>query len=273
MKAEANFTSTGEGDDAFIYTLESKEESWVLESGASFHATSNKNFIERYVHRNLGQVYLGDDQPCDVVGQGNIKINLNGSTWELKDVKHVPDLRKNLISIRQLARESYTIIFQGDDWKISKGAMIVAHGKKNGTLYLTARARYLITVALENENSKLWHPRLGHMSEKGIKIMHSIGKLHGLKSMNLDMCEECILEKQKRVSFQTYGRTLMKEKLELVHSNIWGSTTTESIGGKQYFVTFIDVHFRKVWVYFLNSNPKCLKLSEDGKLGLKMKQV
>uniref|UniRef100_A0A803L407 CCHC-type domain-containing protein n=1 Tax=Chenopodium quinoa TaxID=63459 RepID=A0A803L407_CHEQI len=105
VKAEANVTSTGEGDDALICSLESKEESWVLDSGASFHTTSNKNFFEKYVHRNLGQVYLGDDQPCDIVGQGNVKIKLNGSAWELKDVKHVPDLRKNLISVGQLARE------------------------------------------------------------------------------------------------------------------------------------------------------------------------
>ena len=71
--------------------------------------------------------------------------------------------------------------------------MTVAHGKNNGTLYLTAGACYSIAVLSENENSKLWHQRLGHMSEKGMKIMHSIGKLPGLKFVALDMCEECIL--------------------------------------------------------------------------------
>ena len=79
--------------------------------------------------------------------------------------------------------------------RFQRGAMIVAHGKKNGTLYLTGGACYSIAVATENENSKLWHQSLGHMSEKGIKIMHSIGKLPGLKSVNLDMCEEWILGK------------------------------------------------------------------------------
>ena len=59
--------------------------------------------------------------------------------------------------------------------------MTVAHGKKNGALYLTVKACYSIAVATENENSKLWHQRLGHMSEKGMKIMHSIGKPLGLK--------------------------------------------------------------------------------------------
>uniref|UniRef100_A0A803KNZ1 Uncharacterized protein n=1 Tax=Chenopodium quinoa TaxID=63459 RepID=A0A803KNZ1_CHEQI len=61
VKAEANVTSTVERDDALICSLESKEESWVLDFGASFHATSKKEFFEKYVYGNLRKVYLGDD--------------------------------------------------------------------------------------------------------------------------------------------------------------------------------------------------------------------
>jgi hypothetical protein len=32
---------------------------------------------------NLGKVYLGDDQPCDVVEKGEVQIKLNGSVWKL----------------------------------------------------------------------------------------------------------------------------------------------------------------------------------------------
>ncbi|BBH07646.1 Toll-Interleukin-Resistance domain family protein [Prunus dulcis] len=201
-KAEANVTSTSGGDDALICSLESNEESWVLDSGASFHATSQKQFFERYVPGNLG-----------------------------KDVRHIPDLRKNLISVGQLASEGYTTIFHGDDWKISKGAMMVARGKKSGTLYMTAGARCSIAIAAGNEYPNMWHQRLGHMSEKGMKIMHSKGKLPGLESVEIDMCEDCIYGKQKRVSFQTSGRTPKKERLELVHSDVWGPTTISSIVG------------------------------------------
>ncbi|KAL5774629.1 hypothetical protein ACOSP7_012186 [Xanthoceras sorbifolium] len=40
VKAEANVASTFGTNDVLIYSLESKEESWVLDSEASFHATS-----------------------------------------------------------------------------------------------------------------------------------------------------------------------------------------------------------------------------------------
>ena len=73
----------------------------MLDSGASFHATSQKEFFKNYVSGNLGKVYLGNEQSCEIVGKGEVKIKLNGSVWELKNVRHIPDLTKNLISVGQ----------------------------------------------------------------------------------------------------------------------------------------------------------------------------
>ncbi|WVY99055.1 hypothetical protein V8G54_031206, partial [Vigna mungo] len=190
-KAEANVASTSRGEDALICSLENKEESWVLDSGASFHATSQKEFFENYVPGNLGKVYPGNEQSSEIAGKGAVKIKLDESVWELKNVRHIPDLTKNLISVSQLANDGYTTVFHGDNWKISKGAMKIARGRKSGTLYKTEGACHLIAVAM-NENPNLWHRRLGHMSEKGMRIMHSKGKLPSLQSIEFDMCEDCL---------------------------------------------------------------------------------
>ena len=40
-----------------------------------------------------------------------------------------------------------------------------------------------------------------------------------------------------------------RQPLELVHSDVCGPMPTRSLGGSQYFVTFIDDATRKVWVY------------------------
>ncbi|WVZ02641.1 hypothetical protein V8G54_023447 [Vigna mungo] len=232
-KAEANVASTSRGEDALICSLENKEEFWVLDSGASFHATSQKEFFENYVPENLGKVYLSNEQSCEIAGKGVVKIKLNGSVWKLKNVRHIPDLIKNLISVGQLTNDGYTIVFHGDNWKMSKGAMTIARGRKSGTLYKTEGACHLIAVAM-NENPNLWHRRLGHMSEKGMRIMHSKGKLPSLRSIEFDMCEDCILGKHKRVSFQRSGRIPKKERLELVHSDVWGPITVSSIGDTRF---------------------------------------
>ena len=67
-----------------------------------------------------------------------------------------------------------------------------------------------------------WHRRLGHMSEKGMKMLLESGMLHGLTSLEMSQCEDCILGKQTRVSFLKTARMLKKEKLELVHNDVWG---------------------------------------------------
>ena len=53
----------------------------------------------------------------------------------------------------------------------------MAHGKKIGTLYMTSSPRDTIAVADASTDTSLWHRKLGHMSEKGMKMLLSKGKL------------------------------------------------------------------------------------------------
>ena len=56
------------------------------------------------------------------------------------------------------------------------------------------------------------------MSEKGMKILHSRNLLLCLKNVDLDLCENCIYGKSKRVRFLRVGKEKKSEKLELVHT-------------------------------------------------------
>ena len=98
----------------------------------------------------------------------------------------------------------------------------MAQGRKVGILYMTSASRDTISVADSSVDSKLWRRRLGHMSEKGMKLLASKGKLLYLKSVNAGLCEDCIYRKPKRVSFSKFVRTSKAEKLQLVHSDVWG---------------------------------------------------
>jgi hypothetical protein len=178
----------------------------------------------------------------------------------LQKVRHVPKLKRNLISVGQLDTEGHAILFVGGTWKITKGAMVVARGKKTGTLYMTTSPRDMIAVAEAGTDTNLWHCRLGHMSEKGMKVLLSKGKLLELKSVEFDMCESCILGKQKKVSFLKGGRTPKSKKLELVHTDLWGPSPIASLGGSWYYVTFIDDSSRKVWVYFLKNKSEVFEI-------------
>ena len=96
---------------------------------------------------------------------------------------------------------------------------------------MTSSPRDTIAVAEASTNISLWHRKLGHMNEKGMKMLLSKGKLPELKSVDFDMCESYILGKQKNVSFLKSGRTPKAEKLELVHTNLWGPSLVAFLRG------------------------------------------
>ena len=57
-------------------------------------------------------MYLVDGSALDVVGMRDIRILLpNGYVWLLEKVRHIPDLRRNIISIGQLDDEGHAILF------------------------------------------------------------------------------------------------------------------------------------------------------------------
>lgn len=78
------------------------------------------------------------------------------------------------------------------------------------------------------------------MSEKGMKILVSNGKIPQLKYVDLQLYESCILGKQKRFSFSKSGKDLKEDKSELIHTSVWEPATVSSLRGSNYYVTFIN---------------------------------
>jgi len=105
-------------------------------------------------------------------------------------------LKRNLISVGQLADGGIKTTFD-DVCKITKRALVMAHGKKEGILYMTSSFEASILVVLSEVDAGVWHQRLGHMSEKKMKLVLSKDKLPELKSVDLDFYEDCIYRKQK----------------------------------------------------------------------------
>ena len=60
--------------------------------------------------------------------------------------------------------------------------------------------------------------------------------------------------------------------LGLIHSDIFGPLSTRALSGAKYFVTFIDDHSRKMWIYFLKTKDEVFDHLESLKLSWRMRQ-
>ena len=93
-------------------------------------------------------------------------------------------MKINMISIGQLGDSGCLSTFGEMWWKVTKGSMVIKKGDRIGTLYLCPHnIDYSIFVASIEIGATLWHHRLGHMSEKGMHILHSRKLLPDLKQV------------------------------------------------------------------------------------------
>ncbi|KAJ0589930.1 putative RNA-directed DNA polymerase [Helianthus annuus] len=250
-----------------------------MDFGASFHAISCPDMVKNLRTGNFGKLRLADDQMLDITGIGDVDLKTSlGTIWTLKDVRVIPNLRRKLISVGKLDDEGFNVHFGGGQWKVIKGNLVIAKGKKQGTLYMAEiHAEGVHATTTSSSPSTLWHNQLGHMSEKGLKMLAQKRKFPDLRKVETEFCESCVLGKQKRVTFVKTGRTPKAQKLELVHSDVYGPTSVSSLGGSRYYVTFIDDSTRKVWVYFLKHKSdvfdafKIWKSAVENETNLKVK--
>ena len=140
---------------------------------------------------------MGDDDPCKIVGKGKVWIKLNnGNDWLLKDVRHILAMKSNLISTGQLGDSGCLSMFGETWWKLTKGSLIIAKGDRVGTLYSCPHNNdYSISVTSTEMCAPLWHHRLGHMSGKGMLILHSRKLLPELKHVSLELCKKHVYGK------------------------------------------------------------------------------
>jgi hypothetical protein len=69
---------------------------------------------------------LGDDEPCQSVGMGKVQIKKNnGNQWLLKEVRHILDLIRNLISTGQLASEGCISTSIDKVWKVTNASLVM----------------------------------------------------------------------------------------------------------------------------------------------------
>ncbi|XP_076907580.1 uncharacterized protein LOC143564077 [Bidens hawaiensis] len=89
---------------------------WFLDSRASNHMTGCKESFTTMDDKFNISIRLGDKKTLVVEGKGTVKITTpNGSSRLLDDVYFAPQLGYNLLSVGQLTRKGYSLLF--DDGK------------------------------------------------------------------------------------------------------------------------------------------------------------
>ena len=169
----------------------------------------------------------------------------DGVVRTFTNVRHISDLKKNLISLGVL--DSQGCKYSTQDLIVIKGRLVNGLYLLQGSTIIGATSASSLSDS-DSDTIHLWHMRLGHMSE--MSILSKYGLLSDHKIRKLNFCKYYVYEKQTRVKFTTtIHRT--KGTMDYIHSDLWGPAPVPPKSGDRYLLTFIDDFLRKVYVYFL----------------------
>lgn len=95
---------------------------WFLDSGASFHMTSDKILFSTLEEKDLQiLIGMGNYEKYSVLGVGMVIFQReHGACLTLTDVKYVPVLKRSMVSLAMLEDRGYDVVF-------SKGKVFLRH--------------------------------------------------------------------------------------------------------------------------------------------------
>jgi hypothetical protein len=249
-------------------------EAWLVDSGATFHMTPHREWFCEYERYDGGNIFVGNDLTTRIIGRGKFKLRLiDGRIRTLLGVLHILGLARNLIFVSKMDDVGVKTIFEKETCRMVRGAMVLLKGVWFGTMYklqgstISDGCNSSIvhdigvekkrTPTVSGEKVMLWHQRLGHIGEKGLRLLHGKGMVEFMsnRSLDFDLCEHCLYGKQNWVIFPS-GATRAEGILQLVHSDVFGLVSVPLLGKIVYYVSFIDDFSRNTWIYFLRKKSK-----------------
>ncbi|GJS77978.1 putative ribonuclease H-like domain-containing protein [Tanacetum coccineum] len=128
---------------------------------------------------------------------------------------------------------------------------VIGRGIRKKGLYVMKLGNKLkdqICLATIDENSMLWHRRLGHANMRLIQSLASKELVRNLPKLKFDQhfYDACKIGKLAHVSHKAKNIVLTTRCLELFHMDLFGPSAVRSYGGNRYTLVIVDDYSRKV---------------------------
>ena len=231
---------------------------WILDTGASHHITGTLSVLANVHSIAACPVGLPNGCSASATMEGDVYLT---DTLILHNVLFVLGFQCHLISVSHLlADNDCTLQFTSSLCAIqdrSSGTLIGAGERRGGLYYFRTVPKIHAAAVADLPTFDLWHQRLGHPSERVVKLLLAIRSSSSKKKLH-HVCDVCPMAKQTRDCFPS-STNKASRLFELVHCDLWGPYSVPSSCGATYFLTLVDDYSRAVWVYLLHNKTEVHK--------------
>ena len=222
---------------------------WYPDSGATHHVTNDaQNLVDPALYQGPDQLQVGNGVGLPISSTGSSSLISRSQPLKLVNILHVPAIRRNLLSVYRLTNDNAVFIEFHATYCVVKdeatGKPLLQDTAKDG-LYRHAEAHLPEANVGEKVGSESWHHRLGHPN---MRVLMKVISTYGFPPLSINKTTSCDTSKSHRLPYSTSSHQTTKP-LEIIHSNLWGSSPIISHTGHKYYVIFIDDFTRYTWLY------------------------
>ncbi|GKB82318.1 retrovirus-related pol polyprotein from transposon TNT 1-94 [Tanacetum coccineum] len=213
-------------DCSMCLGVDLEPDEWIKDIGCSKHMTGNRKLFSTYKAYNGGNVIFGSNFRDNIIGKGQICDN------------------------------KCRVTFTEHDSEITKDGKVIGRGIRKKGLYvmkLGNKPKDKICLATIDENSTLWHRRLGHANMRLIQSLASKELVRNLPKLRFDQhfCDACKIGKQAHASHKAKNIVSTTRCLELLQMDLFGPSAVRSYGGNRYTLVIVDDYSMYTWTRFL----------------------
>ncbi|GJV38506.1 retrovirus-related pol polyprotein from transposon TNT 1-94 [Tanacetum coccineum] len=146
-------------DNEICLGVDLEPDEWIKDNGCSKHMTGNQKLFSTYKAYNGGNVIFGSNLRSNIIGKGQICDNM------------------------------CSVTFSEHDSEITKDGKVIGRGIRKKGLYvmkLENKPKDKICLVTIDENSTLWHKRLGHANMRLIQSLASKDLVRNLPRLKFD---------------------------------------------------------------------------------------
>lgn len=228
---------------------------WIIDTGVSHHITGALSCLSNVREVSGRPVGLPNGNTAYATETGDVYL---APYLVLRDVLFVPEFNCSLISVSHLVSDNQcTVQFTPSLCAIHDlpSGTLIGAGERRGGLYFFRKVAVAHVVGDSDLSLfDLWHQRLGHPSEKVVKMLPAV-RSSSLRKKLSKVCDICPMAKQTRDSFPV-SLNKASRVFELVHCDLWGPYSVPSSCGATYFLTLVDDYSRAVWVSLLHNKTE-----------------
>lgn len=239
-----------------------KSSAWIIDSGASAHMCYDKSFFTSMKKFSGGYITLANGKKTQILGEGDgVLLGINGEEnvqrIDVCDVKYVPGLATNLISVDCLAQKNLKVHFNSQGCRIidSQNNVVATGAHHDGLYHLRLAESSLLAAGGHLENCQhQWHRRFGHRDWAAIERINKEELGTGVKVSDCGLrlqCECCMQGKAARAPFPAVTERKSTKVLDIVHTDVCGPIQTATPSGNRYVMHIIDDYSRFTVTYLM----------------------